>query len=156
MLAQPASGFYCPGKADDRTNDIPGSKPILVESGTARTTASVTVDAIEVAFNINAPDAPPVTPLLVESLAAQYSVPPANVAVRPLPDGGGLAVAVTAYEDAKAEAIDAAIAGTSLATLSALLNSTARNQSEPVMTPTTATRQIETLAECPAGARAVA
>ena len=96
------------------------------------------------------------TPLLVESLAAQYSVPPANVAVRPLPDGGGLAVAVTAYEDAKAEAIDAAIAGTSLATLSALLNSTARNQSEPVMTPTTATRQIETLAECPAGARAVA
>ena len=156
MLAQPASGFYCPGKADDVTNDIPGSKPILVESGTARTTASVTVDATEVAFNINAPDPPPVTPLLVESLAAQYSVPPANVAVRPLPDGSGLAVAVTAYEDAKAEAIDAAIASTNLATLSALLNSTARNQSEPVMTPTTATKQIETLAECPAGARAVA
>ena len=155
-MSQPASGFYCPGRADDSTNDIPGSKPILVESGTARTTANVIVDAVEVAFNIDAPDVPLVTSSLVESLAAQYSVPPANVALRHLPDGGGLAVAVTAYEDAKAEAIDAAIAGTSLATLSALLNSTARNQSEPVMTPTTATRQIETLAECPAGARAVA
>ena len=156
MLAQPASGFYCPGKADDATNDIPGSKPILVESGTARTTANVIVDAVEVAFNIDAPDVPLVTSSLVESLAAQYSVPPANVALRHLPDGGGLAVAITTYDAAKAEAIDAAIASTSLATLSALLNSTARNQSEPVVTQTTAFKQVETLTQCPAGALAIA
>ena len=26
----PASGFYCPGAADDTVNDVPGAKPIIV------------------------------------------------------------------------------------------------------------------------------
>ena len=32
-VVQPASGFYCPGRANDFINEVPGSKPILVEGG---------------------------------------------------------------------------------------------------------------------------
>ena len=40
----PESGFRCPGRAGDNVNDVPGSKPIPVESGYAITDAGDVVD----------------------------------------------------------------------------------------------------------------
>ena len=42
--ACPASGFKCPGRSDDQVNAIPGSKPILVDSGQA--TVDVEVEKV--------------------------------------------------------------------------------------------------------------
>ena len=39
--ACPKSGFYCPGYDADKANEPPGSKPIIVESGTSRRTRKV-------------------------------------------------------------------------------------------------------------------
>ena len=38
----PASGFYCPGAAEDTVNAAPGSKPIIVPVGDSTTTKEVT------------------------------------------------------------------------------------------------------------------
>ena len=46
--ACPASGFKCPGRADDKDNAVPGSKPILVGSGQA----SVDVEVEKVTFDL--------------------------------------------------------------------------------------------------------
>ena len=41
----PPTGFYCPGAANDETNDPPGSKPIIVSVGAQ--TATVEVEVVE-------------------------------------------------------------------------------------------------------------
>ena len=133
------------------TNDHPGSKPILVDSGTARITVNGSVEAIDVTWTINAPNAPPVTSRLILGLAAQYGVPAADVALRRLPNGGGLAATITAYAVTEAAKVASAVANSSSAELSALLNASVHNQSLPVVTQTNATKQIETLSKCPPG-----
>lgn len=40
VVRSPPVGFYCPGKANDRVNNLPGSKPIIVPVGDTSTPRS--------------------------------------------------------------------------------------------------------------------
>ena len=149
-MAQPDSGFYCPGRADDDKHG--GSKPILVQSGMERTTTAETVEAAEVTFTINATGLPPNTALRPR-LAAHYGVAPSDVAVRALPDGGGLAVTIATDNVAEGDRIAASVTPARSDELSAALNASVVGHSSPVVTPRTRTKQVVSPKPCPAGAR---
>ena len=46
-------GFYCPGAADDDVNEVAGSKPIILESGTATETITETKIVEEARFEVS-------------------------------------------------------------------------------------------------------
>ena len=81
-------------------------------------------------------------------------MPAADVQVRSLAGGGGLAVAITTARGAEAERVAAAVADTSAAELSALLDPPVAGRSQPVVSNATAVRPTEVLSDCPAGAAA--
>ena len=68
----PASGFYCPGAADDTVNAAPGSKPIIVPVGDSTTTKEVETVKKEMTLDLSCADFD--LQKVKQSLATQYNV----------------------------------------------------------------------------------
>ncbi len=108
----PASGFLCPGAADDDANDPPGSLPILIEVGAHRETKTetvvVAVEVPEVKLNVTlAADVEAVEAALEayrRSFAERFNVPLAWIV--PEVAGGSAVITFTIRRPADADAAD--------------------------------------------------
>lgn len=101
----PSSGFYCPGAAGDEVNAVPGSKPIIQETGGS--TEDVVTPVVETTIELD------ITPeefaanedAMIEALAAQYGVDASLITLdavsavrrrrRQLQSAGGLLLTIT-------------------------------------------------------------
>ena len=73
----PASGFYCPGAAEDTVNAAPGSKPIIVPVGDSTTTKEVESVQKEMSLDVSCDDFD--YDAVKASLAEQYGCDPALI-----------------------------------------------------------------------------
>ena len=87
----PESGFLCPGRAADNTNEVPGSKPIPVVSG--KTTEIETVEVVEFDLELDARTEQFDQQDFVERLARELGVSASliNAEVTPIDDRRRLA-----------------------------------------------------------------
>ena len=87
----PPSGFICPGRAADKVNNPPGSRPILVNSGQASFDVEVQVITfdLELAVALDEYDEDTV----IAELAALYGISPSLISLEaiPIPDRRALA-----------------------------------------------------------------
>ena len=73
----PASGFRCPGRSADDVNEVPGSKPILVDSGATTEEVEVETVTFDLALALSPSDwhaDPRMEQQVIRELAALYGV----------------------------------------------------------------------------------
>ena len=70
----PPSGFYCPGAAADTVNAVPGSKPIIQETGGSTEQLEVPVVETTIEVNLTREEFTARRDAIIAALAVQYGV----------------------------------------------------------------------------------